>query len=453
MIENKLSDLEVLLTSIKNANVRSYATDAVNCYYVGAYRASILSIWIALVLDLYKKAEYISENFNDAAAKNLIADIESIRKKQGKASNWEDKVLEKSFNDLKIINKIQYDKLDLIKKDRNLCAHPVLDEYDNLYQPTAEETRSHIVNAINLVLSQNAIFGKNYTDKILEILKDNYLIPEKKAIESKIKEKYLVSSDINSRKQLIKRLLKILVCTDIDLCSNFSEKFILTLQVMYDYKPADFETLKDELIKIEERLDNDHITYFGELCKFVPYIGRILTDDIKTTIRGYVNNNIYLKLSLFPFIEDFYLDVVPHALKMWDEEFDNFLISKQNCPYETDKLLNEQINKLIEAYVKSSNWNDANEKWTPLNNCIKNKLLNDKQIEYILENAPQNRGWYHTENNQLSGHEDIFLKLYRYSKNNYPNLQSKWHDFINSAFENKLIFNELKNEIEKDITK
>ena len=151
--------------------------------------------------------------------------------------------------------------------------------------------------------------------------------------------------------------------------------------------------------------------------------------------------------------EDFYLDVVPHALKMWDEEFDNFLISKQNCPYETDKLLNEQINKLIEAYVKSSNWNDANEKWTPLNNCIKNKLLNDKQIEYILENAPQNRGWYHTENNQLSGHEDIFLKLYRYSKNNYPNLQSKWHDFINSAFENKLIFNELKNEIEKDITK
>ena len=95
MIENKLSDLEVLLTSIKNANVRSYATDAVNCYYVGAYRASILSIWIALVLDLYKKAEYISENFNDAAAKNLIADIESIRKKQGKASNWEDKVLEK----------------------------------------------------------------------------------------------------------------------------------------------------------------------------------------------------------------------------------------------------------------------------------------------------------------------------------------------------------------------
>ena len=45
---------------------------------------------------------------------------------------------------------------------------------------------------------------------------------------------------------------------------------------------------------------------------------------IDGTIRGYVNNNIYLKLNLFPFIEDFYLDVVPHALKMWDEEFDNF---------------------------------------------------------------------------------------------------------------------------------
>lgn len=451
MIENKLSDLEVLLTSIKNTNVKSYATDAVNCYYTGAYRAAILSIWIALVLDLYKKAEYISENFNDAAATKLINDIENIRKNQGKASNWEDKVLDEAFNNLKIINQIQYDKLNLIKSDRHLCAHPVLDEFDNLYQPTAEETRSHIVNAITLVLSQNAIFGKNYTDKILGLLMDNYLIAEKKAIESKLRKKYLESSDINSRKQLIKTLLKILVCTEKDICQNYYEKFIFALEVMYDYKPSDFEKLKDEIIKIEERIDSDHIEYFGELCSHISYIGKILPDDVKTTIRGLVKNNTFLKLKFFPFIEDFFVDIAGYALNMWEEDFEQFIKAKQICSYDTSTVFNNAINNMLQDYVTASNWNNANGKWTALNNCIKYEILNEEQIDFILDKAPQNRGWYHYENNQLAGHEALFIKLYEYSKRKYSNLQIIWQTFINMALQNKLEFNDLKNKIDADV--
>ncbi|GAX34901.1 hypothetical protein [Nodularia sp. NIES-3585] len=60
---NQLADLESLLLDIADSSIRAYAKEAIDCYFAGAYRASIVSIWIAVVFDLYQKIRYLSEQY------------------------------------------------------------------------------------------------------------------------------------------------------------------------------------------------------------------------------------------------------------------------------------------------------------------------------------------------------------------------------------------------------
>ncbi len=88
---SQLADLEALLLEIKNANIRAYAGEAVASYSAGAYRSAIVSIWIAIVYDLYQKFLILSETYHDKAAKQNIEEIDKIRNNPDKkqVASWE----------------------------------------------------------------------------------------------------------------------------------------------------------------------------------------------------------------------------------------------------------------------------------------------------------------------------------------------------------------------------
>jgi len=455
MLEKGLIDLEVLLLSIKNESVRSYAKEAISCYYAGTYRASILSIWIALVLDLYKKSEYLNETFSDRAAKTLIDEIERIRKSNGKASNWEDGILKKCYEDLKIINKLQYDKLNIIRYDRNLCAHPVLDEEGMLYQPTAEEARSHIVNAINLVLNQNAILGKNFSEKIVEIIENSYLEDDKESIEKKLKFKYIDDSDENLRKQLIKYILKLITYCEIEKCELYSEKYLNTILILYENKPQDFELIKEDLIQILEKTDADHLQYIIGLCYRVPFFGRILTENIKQNLKQFIvdlgGNRTTYKIKLMPYIEEYVDEVFNYHLTYISKVSRIFLetVKKHNFEnYEKFLIIKKRI---LENFVSASRWHNASSSYRHIEELLELKLIDSKDIKLLLEESPKNRGAFpFEENNQLISSEYCFIDLFKYSQDRYPELLENWEIFIDEAFKNQMEFEELKSLIEKN---
>jgi hypothetical protein len=76
---HQLADLEVLLIDIPDSNIRAYAQESVTCYFAGAYRATIVSIWIAVVFDLYQKIRYLAEQYDDPGAKDCIKEIDNIQ--------------------------------------------------------------------------------------------------------------------------------------------------------------------------------------------------------------------------------------------------------------------------------------------------------------------------------------------------------------------------------------
>src|SRR4051812_18383644 len=69
-----LGDLDELLLECRNEDGRKYIAEAVHCYKAGAYRACIVSTWIAVVYDLLSKVRELALS-GDAEAQRITDDL------------------------------------------------------------------------------------------------------------------------------------------------------------------------------------------------------------------------------------------------------------------------------------------------------------------------------------------------------------------------------------------
>ena len=186
---SQLADLEVLLLTIPDEDIRAYAGEAVASYSAGAYRSAIVSIWIAVVYDLYQKFGELNEVFNDAAAKQCLEEIEKIRNSPDKktVAAWERTVLDKAVNEVKMLTSTEYDHLNRIQQDRHRCAHPTLDSEGLLFQPSPELARTHIRTAIEVLLSQPPVIGKAAADALTRDVEGRYFADDLEGVKKALK--------------------------------------------------------------------------------------------------------------------------------------------------------------------------------------------------------------------------------------------------------------------------
>jgi len=194
---NQLADLELLLLNIQDSNVKAYAKEAIDAYLAGAYRASIVSIWIAVVYDLYQKIRYLAEQYDDKAAKQCFKDIEGIRNNPDKkqVSAWEREILKKSYEKIHMTTEIEYEHLDRIQKDRHRCAHPVLDSEGLLFQPSPELVRAHIRCAVENLLSLPAVMGKAAIEALDRDVESSYFPKDLDGVTKILLDRHLSHSE------------------------------------------------------------------------------------------------------------------------------------------------------------------------------------------------------------------------------------------------------------------
>lgn len=77
-----------------------------------------------------------------------------------KLQDFEFKLLEKARDEYEFINPIEYQHLARIKEDRNASAHPAFMDTEQLFEPTGEIARTHIVHAIRYLLQYQPTQGK-----------------------------------------------------------------------------------------------------------------------------------------------------------------------------------------------------------------------------------------------------------------------------------------------------
>jgi len=182
--------------------------EAITAYRGGALRSSIMSTWIAVAYDIISKTKELASQ-GEAAPKAVIEELNAAIEQSDvrKLQTFESNLLKTANEQLQLFAPHEYDALRRLQEDRNLCAHPAFVVEDELYQPTPELVRSHIVHALQHLLIHAPLQGKSAVARFeTDVLSPSFpQLPEDIGIY--LRAKYLDRAKDVLVKNLIKGLL------------------------------------------------------------------------------------------------------------------------------------------------------------------------------------------------------------------------------------------------------
>ncbi|WP_265443131.1 hypothetical protein [Flexivirga meconopsidis] len=164
-----MRDLDLLVASVRDANSRKHLAEAARAYQAGAYRAAIVSTWVALAFDLVAKLRELADTGDRAAGKKIL-DLDAAISQQnlGKLQEFERSLLSVCKDDFELLSERDVEVLDRLRADRHVCAHPAFVSEDLIFTPTAELTRAHIAAVVDTVLRLPATPGRQLVERFKE---------------------------------------------------------------------------------------------------------------------------------------------------------------------------------------------------------------------------------------------------------------------------------------------
>lgn len=190
-----LRDMEELLNSVFDIEIKDYMREALNCYNSGSYKACVVMSVIAGIYDLHKKVK-AQANSNH---KFRQLDME-VEKKKSELKPYERYLIEQcGTNDIDMLNSNEVKELIRCFETRNDCAHP------SNFICSAEKARDIFSSIIDIICSKPVLFGCNSIDKIISDLEGEIFFPN---LENE-KVKDIVQSNIDKfHSKAIEPLLK-----------------------------------------------------------------------------------------------------------------------------------------------------------------------------------------------------------------------------------------------------
>jgi hypothetical protein len=179
-----LADLDELLLRCRDERARAYISEALACYKAGAYRATIVSTWIAVTFDIIDKLRELTLA-GDKAATEIIEEFDAITAADdvARAQRFERELLTVAKQKFELISAQEYVDLERLQADRHRCAHPSQSAVGEVFSPTAELARFHIRSAVEHLLQHEPAQGKAALDGILGTIRSQqFPHDEKKAL-------------------------------------------------------------------------------------------------------------------------------------------------------------------------------------------------------------------------------------------------------------------------------
>jgi hypothetical protein len=176
-----LIDLDELVLRCRDTQSRELIAEAIAAYHAGAYRAAVVTIWLAVYFDLAAKFRSLAIAGN-AEARDWVAEHERYSngynpERPETASNLlriEREILNTAVSPAyEVISHAELADIKRIRTDRNRCAHPTMQSVDERFQPSAELVRAHIRNAITYILARPPMQGRIAVERYLDLCADS----------------------------------------------------------------------------------------------------------------------------------------------------------------------------------------------------------------------------------------------------------------------------------------
>lgn len=162
LVGQGITDIDTLALAVRDRESRRLIAEAITAYRGGALRSAIMSTWIAVSFDIISKARELAAQ-GEAAPKAFVYNLDLAIAKHDikKLQAIESDLLNVANDQLQLFAPHEYEALKRLQRDRNLCAHPAFIVEDELYQPSLELVRSHIVHALQHLLIHAPLQGKS----------------------------------------------------------------------------------------------------------------------------------------------------------------------------------------------------------------------------------------------------------------------------------------------------
>lgn len=426
-----LSDMEELLHTIDDAQIRDYMHEALTCYMTKAYRGCVVLCFIALFDDITNKLGALA-NIN-RTAKEIYNSVKSKKDEQEVYENF----LLTQLSSKKLLPEIDVEFANILRKLRNKSAHP------SGHKPSAEEARYVFYEVITRFLSK-PIFSVDYLiDEIIDRLQNaNFFVGTKldevaaivqeeisslhpEAIPSLIAK--LVKLDKNSNQTLFKNfgffIIGILKTDVSNIDSIIENQFIrkkcdddsysILILAIIGTKPTIFKNLKGATLErvnflLETAIKNKLSSRYSDLSHPVHILFKLeevyenkeyldrFSKHLKTVFKNIPAFNALKNLLKNPEVFNLYFEIInSKAGSSSFETANDFAESSKNIEnIYIDYISNEQSFKVLTSITKASNHGAFKSEY-----IIKDKFstldrTKQKAIQYINEHHEAANKYY-----------------------------------------------------------
>lgn len=277
------SDIDSLTLDVRDRESQRLIGEAIAAYRGGALRSAVISTWVAVAYDMLAKLRELGSQ-GEAAPKAFIDDLDKAISKQDlrKLQLIENQLLQKANTDFQLLAPHEFTALERIQKDRNLCAHPAFAVEDELYRPTPELVRGHIVHAMQYLLVHAPLQGRSAIERFeSDILSPSFPIDEND-IDTFLRAKYLDRAKDVLVINLIKAILAAPFGAEHGKYSGRQRLLAVTLRTISGAKTATYEEEVPKIVsrKFQHVADNVLLN----ICSFLEQDARIW-DWLPRTVR------------------------------------------------------------------------------------------------------------------------------------------------------------------------
>lgn len=448
-----LNDLDELFEKVRNSTSKFYIKEAILSYKSGAYRAAIISTWIAVCTDIIEKIKELALS-GDSYAK---LEEEKIKKIHVTDINgmlqYERNILEVASEKLELISHIEKIQLERLKEDRNICAHPLFSKDGYQFNPTPEATRTHITHSILFLLQNIPIRGKFIIERIMElILEPSFPIDEHKAFTLLSSDQYLGKTKESNLRNLVIIILKRILLTRDRITSDMFFKFNSSLSAIERINLTEFSrTIKDKLNEILAKSSNNELRRILILISLKPSLLKNIDESNRVRIESLISNLTVKEIRIYRILH----------IQIEDKELNKTIVEKIDSLDDTE--LEELTNTvtspfllqyIIKQYIESSSFSEAYRIGStlilPHADFFDSKTLNDTLMG--IKNCTR-----YTINQILNanGTDEVLSDLFKKTKNQISDYKSIWLTFWNGissyqkhfpSLQSELIENEIINE-------
>lgn len=176
MVNHSLTDIDSLCLAVRDIESRRLISEAITAYRGGAFRSAILSTWIAVAYDIIVKARELAAQ-GEAVPHAFVAELDAAIASNDipKRQNIERQLLDTANKKLQLLAPHEHEAFKRLFADRHLCAHPAFITDDEIFQPTPELVRSHLIHALHYLLIHAPLQGKSAVSRFeVDILSASY---------------------------------------------------------------------------------------------------------------------------------------------------------------------------------------------------------------------------------------------------------------------------------------